>query len=226
MTYDKKDPLTKAIENNPCGICRAKRLPRCMCKGGGGGGSSDAEDETYEPNDSSKATTDAQTLQGLNDIFSENPFWEPVYNADDCYIYNDPLALFSITLDLSAGSLVFTKRDGLSKEELEQLEKFLDVVESELNSFKAELNANGIDTQAFQCHRGNGNLTIKIPNPTYFDAFVQQLIDKNLLSTDSMQKKHDSNVVNSNESDEQQTQVITSTAPTPFDISKGPKFED
>ncbi len=225
MTNDKdQDPQAKAIENNPCGICRALGLPVCKGHGAKGGGGGDATDETSEENDTSKAADNTPTLKDLTAIFAESTLWAPMYIDDDCYTYNEPHALFSIKLDLNAGSLVFTKRDGLSKEEQQQLEKFLDVIENELNSFKAELNAEGIDTQSFQCHRENGNLTIKIPNPAYFDTFIQQLIKKNLLPTDSPQKKYTTEVANEKQQDEQKAQAEVSTAPTPFDINKGPKI--
>lgn len=41
MAQTPKDPIEEAIKNNPCGICRAKRLRMCKCKGGGSGGESE-----------------------------------------------------------------------------------------------------------------------------------------------------------------------------------------
>lgn len=221
-----KDPLTQAIENNPCGICRAKRLPACICKPGGGGSGGGSEEESAEKDNALQATAHVPTLQHLNTIFSESPVWQPVPNADDSYTYNDPQGLFTIKIDLSAGTLELTKHPGLSKEELQQLEKLLDVIESEFHAFKAELQAKGINTQAFQCHHDNGSLTIKIPNPKYFDAFIQQLVDKQLLPTDTMNRAHLPEADGSKSQDDTRNQATNSTAPNPFDISKGPDFGD
>lgn len=218
-----KDPLTQAIQNNPCGMCRAKRLPTCICKRGSGG-SGDVEEESTEKDNAIQATAHAPTLEHLKTIFLTSPVWQPVPNADDSYTYNDPQGLFTIKLDLCAGTLELTKRPGLSKEELQQLEKFLDVIENEFHAFKAELQAKGINTQAFQCHHENGSLTIKIPHPKYFDAFIQQLVDNQLLTTNTMNKAHSSEGNDSKPQDDNRNQTSSSTAPNPFDISKGPDF--
>jgi hypothetical protein len=216
-----QDPLTQAIEKNPCGICRAKRLPTCICKRGGGGSS---EEESAEKNDALPTTPHTPTLAHLNHIFSESPVWQPVPDADDSYTYNDPQGLFSIKLDLGAGSLELTKRPDLSKEELQQLEKLLNMIENAFLSFKSELEAKGIDTQAFQCEHKNGSLIIKIPNPTYFDAFIQRLVDKQLLPTNTINKTHSSASDDSTSQEDSLNQENNTTAPNPFDISKGPDF--
>lgn len=219
-----EDTRSQALENNPCNMCRAMGLPVCKGHGGGGGGGdSDSESETAEENDLQK--TDTAIPESLHEVFSESTLWQYIDGTDDIYTYDAPLALLSIKLDLGAGSLVFSKHDNLSKEEEQELNKLLDTIENELNDFKAELEAKGMDTQAIQCHRENGCLTIKLPTPGYFDAFVQRLTDKNLLVTDLPQKKHtlESAVTKHQDNPAQEEQQNAATAPNPFDITQGPK---
>lgn len=48
-----KDERARAIENNPCSICRSLGLPFCRGHGGGsgGGGSDSASDDKVDNND-------------------------------------------------------------------------------------------------------------------------------------------------------------------------------
>ena len=225
MTSPKdQDTRSKALENNPCGICRAMGLPVCKGHGGGsGGGDSGGGSEASEGNDLKQ--TAATTPKSLHNVFSESTLWQHIDGTDDIYTYDAPLALLSIKLDLGAGSLVFSKHGNLSKEEEQELNKLLDTIENELNEFKAELEAKGMDTQAIQCHRENGCLTIKLPTPEYFDTFVQRLTDKNLLVTDLPQKKHtlETAATKNQDNPDPEEQKKAATAPNPFDITQGPK---
>lgn len=225
MTSNKnEDTRSQALENNPCNMCRAMGMPVCKGHGGGGGGGdSGGGSEAAEENDLEQTAT--TTSASLDDVFSESTLWEHIDDTDDIYTYDAPLALLSIKLDLGAGSLIFSKRNNLSKEEEQELNKLLDTIENELNDFKAELEAKGIDTQAIQCHRENGCLTIKLPTPGYFDTFVQRLTEKNLLITDFPQKKHtlESDATKNQNKPDPEEQQKASTAPNPFDITQGPK---
>lgn len=186
-----------------------------MCKGGGGGGDSD---DTIEADEALDATRTTATLQSLSALFSESDLWRPEYDMEDSFLCDRPS--FSITLDLSAGSLILTRKEGLSKEAQEEFERMMDTIENEFDAFKAELEAQGIDTQAFQSHRGEEGLTIKIPTTEHFHAFVQRLVDKNLLATNPEQKQHTTEAAATKNQDE------PSTAPNPFDINQGPGFDD
>lgn len=217
MAHTSKDPLTEAIEKNPCGICRAKRLPMCKCKGGGGGSGGGSEEETYESKASINNDNNSATIQALSHIFESSPLWQAVDGGDDCFTLNHPDALFSITLDLSAGSLVITKRPGLSKEELDKLEIYINKIEDEFKSFKTELEDKGIDTSGFKCLHESGCLIIKIPNAQHFDAFIQTLVDKHLLPTDALGAEH----VPSQAKSVQESN--TGHNHTPFDTDCAPK---
>jgi hypothetical protein len=209
-----KDPRTQAIENNPCGRCRAMGFPTCKGHGSGSGGEGDEASEASE-------LTNTDTLT-LDTIISKSELWHAEPNADDVYIYNALDALVSIKLDLAAGSLVFSKKGPLSKEEQKALDEFFDTIEHELNAFKKELEAQGVDTQSFQSHREKNCLTIQIPGIQHYDAFVQRLMDKNLLPTALNQEQTKHNVAAATHQDNQKEPEASSSAPNPFDISKGP----
>lgn len=227
MTTQKndEDPRAKAVKNNPCGICRALGLP--VCKGHGGGSGGGGGDASKSADDTLDTTSNIIDHDSLEKALSNSPLWDESYNIDDLYTFDTPHSLFSIKLDLGSGTLVFSARDNLSKEEQQALKTFFDAVENELNEFKNELKAQGFDTDAIQCHREKNSLSIKLPTPKYYDAFIQRLMDKNLLVT---QVSHELNEIPSIPSDapktQRETQQASSTAPNPFDISKGPKFED
>ena len=113
----------------------------------------------------------------------------------------------------------------LLEEHFIQLEQFFSTIENELNVFKKELLAKGstpaiIDQIKLECE-GN-SLTLKFPRPTFYDAFVKRLVEKNLLPVESV-PQHDKtidlaeSILTCQELDSQKT-----TAPTPFDLN-GPK---
>ncbi len=226
MNYDKdEDPRAKAVNNNPCGICRTLGQPTCKghaAGGGGGGASGDASEESTL----SDTPTNTPNSTDLIATLEESLLWVAVEDAEDTFLFDDTLALFSITLDLSRGSLEFTKDCGLSKEEQKELEEFYSAIEREFNEFKAELHAQGIDTQLFQCNHENGNLIIKIPSPEHYDRFIQQLVDKNFLPTASIQMTHTKDIEHPKPEDEKNNQAEARTAPNPFNIDKGPRFGD
>ncbi|MDF1683121.1 MAG: hypothetical protein P1U36_00545 [Legionellaceae bacterium] len=151
---------SKALENNACSTCRAMGLP--LCKG---------------HRDSSRPLPSKSTL----DTFSESSLWQYIDDTDDIHIYANPLALLSIKLDLGAGSLVFSQRDDLSKNEQKELDKLFKAIEHEVKNLKKQ--------DANYQHEEN-TLTIRLPTPELFDGFVQRLAEESLLITDLTQKKH------------------------------------
>jgi len=147
-----------ALENNACSTCRAMGLP--LCKGHGG--------SVCAP-------------KSMLDTFSESSLWQYVDGTDDIHMYDTPLALLSIKLDLGAGSLVFSQRDNLSNDEQKELDKLFKAIKHESKNLK---------NQDAHVHHEENTLTIKLPTPESFDGFVQQLAEESLLITDLTQKKH------------------------------------
>jgi len=119
------------------------------------------------------------------------------------------LGSLDIQSDQVSGILIFTAKNGLSKEELESIKKVFNMIKAEFDEFKESLQEKGISTHSFICTLKENELTIKIPNPKYYAEFIQRLAEKNLLPSPNMHKQdsHDSRY----------------KTPTPFDISKGPK---
>jgi hypothetical protein len=97
MPLDKeKDPRAKALENNPCSMCRALGLPVCKGHGGGSGGGGET----------SGATDDTETKPlDIHDALSKSDSWHAEPNADEVYIYNASHSALSIKLDLKAMAL-------------------------------------------------------------------------------------------------------------------------
>ena len=229
MSSDKnEDPGTKAIQNNPCGMCRAMGMPVCKGHGGGAGGGDDEAAATETDNATTEHTQD-MIAQPLTKHFLDSELWQhDVHADDDIYTYQAAHTLCSIELDLNAGTLVFTAHPNLSRNEQKVLNNLYDALESELNAFKAELIANKSPlTDAMKCERHSNGFTIKLPTPEYFDTFIQRLIDKNLLHTQPAQKQHSAAAepLKQQENNPQEPSETTTT-PNPFDISKGPQPED
>jgi hypothetical protein len=138
-----------------------------------------------------------------------------------------------VPLDLKACALTFSGEDDLSEEEQEALDLLFDTIEEELNAFikefEAELEADEIDVESIQSHREENTLTIKMPSPKYYDAFVQQLMDKNLLPTPLNQEKTKNNAMAEKHQvpaqEDQKEQEATSTASNPFNIKNGPSIK-
>lgn len=147
-----------ALENNACSTCRAMGLP--LCQGHGG--------SVCAP-------------KSMLATFSESNLWQYVDGTDDIHMYEPPLALLSIKLDLGAGSLVFSQRDNLSNDEQKELDKLFKAIKHESKNLK---------NQDAHVHHEENTLTIKLPTPESFDGFVQQLAEESLLITDLTQKKH------------------------------------
>lgn len=219
MSDDKNEDLEQqAVNNNPCDTCRKKGLAKCLCKGGGGGGGEESPDETDTERKAADPMENQPTLEALNDTFVESPLWVPVEDEDDMYTYQDPEALFTATLDLSAGSLVLNMREGLSTEDKTEAKALMSQFIDKFNAFKAELACEGIDTTFYRYQQKDGTLTIKIPHKEHFDRFVQQLVDEKLLPTRVMQQAQKSG----SDAPDQNEAAASSKNITPFNTDCTP----
>ncbi|KTD20808.1 Uncharacterised protein [Legionella lansingensis] len=228
-----KDERERAIKTNPCGICRAKRLPVCRCRGGGGSGGGGGSDSSNDlKDDASRAGSAPYHLElspvpALIEYLNESQVWFLEEDADLIFKFENPL--LKITLDMENGSLVLQGKKDLKEDEQNDLDALFDAIEDELNNFKMELKAKNIEIGPITMVRDHNTLSIKIPNPQYFDLFITRLMNKNLLPhhPDAALQLRDKNVgpsalvqaVLSNEENKP-------TAPTPFDIRPRPKPKD
>lgn len=229
----KKDERTRAVENNPCSICRSLGLPFCRGHGGGsGGGGSDGESDVKL--DESKLNNDyklfAPNVSTVDQLLLNSGLWHLPVDADFIFEFKDPLALVNITLNMELGSLVFQGKRKLSNEEQKALDELFDAIEQEFNLFKNSIKDPQFPLETMTLAREGNSLTIKIPSPKYYDSFVQQLMDKNLLPSNAPVLQHQNKSAKHPEKSEAAKDSVMeeykSSLPNPFDISRGPKLPD
>lgn len=177
----KKSALTLAIENNPCGRCRAAGYPSCKCGGGGGGGGSggggkDKDDVTPVLNQAANIANQA-AIQKFDE--AKKNFMESQLHSDNAINYET--GLLSVESDRLRGNLVFRVNPGLSKADMEVAREFIKAVKDEFEEFKNQLIEQGISTKGFVVNMKDNELAIRIPIPKYYDIFIKHLESKNLL---------------------------------------------
>lgn len=228
-----KDARTRAIENNPCNMCRAFGLPICRGHGGGGGGDGGGAGETQ---DNEQATSGAPwpVLKPVTDneklvqFLLESGMWALATDADLVLEFSNLDAILTIKLDMENGELLFEGKRDLPPGALDEL---FDTIEQELASFNQELIDRKLINEPIKAVRDkeNNTLSIKIPSPQYYDLFVQRLLNKNLLPNRPapvLEEKEDLQQTVTQQAPELEPASVARTAPTPldlFDISRGPR---
>ncbi|OGT37147.1 MAG: hypothetical protein A3F11_08230 [Gammaproteobacteria bacterium RIFCSPHIGHO2_12_FULL_37_14] len=219
---DKKEqPMENQIKDlsggNPCGLCRAFRVPPpCRGHGAGGGGGGEGKAENKE----SKGVTPSEVMpvsMGKNtssaDAADKQDLAKVIMSTNRAL--HVKVGLMSIEcIKLPNGLLIFRGNPGLTVEEKELLKQFLDAIKVEFNEFKLKLEERGGSTKDFTAVLKENELAIQINHPTYYAEFIQQLSRKNLLP-DSRAAWHEVKEV---EDTRNQTSRLN-----PFDISQGPK---
>lgn len=224
-----KDERARAIENNPCNTCRAFALPICRGHGGGGGGGGgsgaagdgDLSAASNIAPDFMLSTDEDTIIKALT-----QGGWTLAEDTDLVFEFDDPFALLTIKLDMESGLLELKGKDDLSPEEQQILDELFDDIENELALFNKELLAKNVQIGPIKIVREPNSLSIRIPDPQYFDAFIQRLMNKNLLPTPApeLQEKDEISQSIPKESLELTAQEKNApTAPNPFDISRGPR---
>lgn len=228
-----KDEPTSSPKKNPCGMCRANGLRVCKGHGGGagggggGGGSSDSSDNQEGLSTSPSPKLKPKTLQ---ERLAENLI--STDGLDSVFIFENQDALFTMKLDMDCGSIIFCGKKDLSKNQQATLDEFFNTIKTELSAFKKELIKMGEDPKLIDkinaVHVENV-LTLKFPSPKYYDAFVERLIDKNLIFIEPVpqqEKIREAVTPQLLASPEDTEPSHKSTAPTPFDIRPEPKPKD
>ncbi|MCX7114444.1 MAG: hypothetical protein NTW08_00805 [Gammaproteobacteria bacterium] len=212
MRSEKKGPA--------CEMCRAMGLAICKGHGGGGGGgggdsevSSNKKEETL----TKRSATPKFSPNALETQLMQNPAWKKPDELEQTFLFKDQDALFIMTIDMENNQLIFSGNKNLTENEQAALNELLDAIVHELEAFKTELTQHGESGEQFKVTRDRNTLTITCPSAKHYDAFVQRLMDKNMLPIHpktELQKTHDKPKV-----EEPSSQYTT---PTPFDIN-GPK---
>lgn len=241
---DSKGQGKSPAERNPCGICRASGLPVCKGHGGGGGGGGGGSSESAKE-DKSASPVPAPQLKGsalstnpapsidLVALLNQNEDWTNQDDLDSAFKFENPEALFTIEMDMELGSLTFSGNKDLSKEQQDTLDEFFNAIENELIAFKNELTTRGENPTSLaqiKLTRERNALTLKLPTPTIYDAFIQRVVDKNILPVKpapqpgKTQEMKISEITSQSKAQVPETSKPPeqSTAPTPFNIKNGP----
>lgn len=196
-----------AVNNNPCSICRANRVPPpCRGHGGQSGGGSDSEKKADKSDKQAPANTPGQLIDTMGQVVvnattqaldykglsQQSQLTEKIFNQE---IISDLLSknILVINNDRDSGILTIKlqcKPNLLSEEQKNEFKKFVDTILEELDEFKKE---KGILTNCETVEQDNvGNflsLRITLPTPTAYDAFIQRLASKNLLLKQNIEQK-------------------------------------
>ena len=231
---DNEDPRKAAISRNPCSICRASGSP--VCKGHGGGAGGGSSDDTKQQKEDSQIQSGAMPLSASSlkpqsnsilNLLEKSQLW--TQSDELVFQYKNPFALYSMTISMDSNTLTCHGHDDLTPEEQHAMEEVFKAIRQELESLKQEFP----ETRPLQANinRVGNQMTIAIPNQKRFDAFIQRLVDKNLLNL------VDKNLLTIQPGLEQKTDKIHSevealkseqsassfTAPNPFDLTPKPK---
>lgn len=204
-----------ALNNNPCSICRALGFPTCKGHGSSRGGQEEASDND-EVSNKDKSSINESTANDLTIALGQSALW---LKPDDLiFEFNHSDALMSVTIDMEQGTILFLGKEDLSHAQNIALKEFFQTIKQELNEFKKDCS---VSANQMQLELVDNKCKIRISNPKLFDAFVQRLLDKNILSTDL-----ESIPINNRDTVSESKQDANNQykSPTPFDIS-GPKPE-
>lgn len=184
---DEKDYLKP---KNMCGICEALgKPPPCLGHGGGGGGgSSGGGEESTKVESSGMENTPAQMSNepGISGKINYE-IGQPLSVSKDLNI--ETLELLTIYYDNKNGNLIIRGKDGLSEVEKSTLREFLIAVKKEFDEFKNTLETKGIIVDKFHANLKDAELSIHIPNLKYYNEFIQQLQNKNLLPENNVKQQ-------------------------------------
>lgn len=230
-SVEENQDLTKiAIEKNPCGLCRVQGLTVCKGHGGGGGGGSSSGASKEGASGSTELVLAASNTinqvptADINALLSQNGDWIRADVLESVFHFKNPDALLDFCLDMERGLIKFYGKNLLEEHSI-QLDKFFSTIENELDVFKKELLATG-STPAIidqiKLERESNSLTLKFPRPTFYDAFVKRLVEKNLLPVESIPQHGKTIDLAESIFTSEELASRKTTAPTPFDLN-GPK---
>lgn len=210
MTNDNKS------NKNPCSICRSMGLSGCKGHGGGGGGGDDATESDDIAENQEAITFENQPIAAqilvLSSFLEKSMNWREEKGNDFLYSFdefNSEASLSSIQLDLANVRLVLIPKEQLNTESKKDLNFLLKQIKAQANQFEGISIIENDDVLEFKCSSTQS-----------FDAFIEHLMNQNLIPVDNdfMQ----TNLDVSNQVSATPDEPGSSWAPNPFDISKGP----
>ncbi|STX49987.1 Uncharacterised protein [Legionella busanensis] len=232
---DRKELKAKAIENNPCNMCRVLGLSSCQGHGGGGGGGGSGNEDKlsgrdpgdlYENESPLSLNLKPSLIEGmlLSSFLEASEIWHESLEEDLLYLYKNDLALVFLSLNLSQGLITFQENKLLDTDEQKDLATLYDAINNEFKQFRKELSDQNIKLNATLIRVDNKlSISFRGDSSKYYDAFVTRLMDKNLIPT----KKVELDLAQTAQKQEvflpQDSKADAYKSPNPFDISRGPR---
>lgn len=201
----KKGTITQAIENNPCGRCRTAGYPTCKCgSGGGGSGGGGGESEKKDATNQAPGTSTQVEVKAAVQKFDEAKTIFVQSQLLSNTTINYETGLITIESDRLRGNLTLRVKPGLSKADEEISREFLKAVKEEFDEFKNQLSEQGVLTNNFTAVLKGNELSLHIPNPKYYDAFIKHLENKNLLPAPNPEREEKKEALNLARQDKKQ----------------------
>lgn len=188
-----KSQIQSAIDKNPCGRCRAAGYPSCKCGGrsgsGEGGGESENKDTDHTWSQSSGILNQIEMKATIKKFdAAKTDFVQSQLFSNTTVNYETKL--ISIESDRLRGNLTLQIKTGLSIAEIEIAREFLSAIKIEFDEFKNQLVEKGVSINNLIVTLKNDELSIHIPNPKYYDAFIKHLERKYLLPIPNPEQQH------------------------------------
>lgn len=213
---DQQKEMQKKRDNDQavkryCMTCKKETLPvrLCVCSGSGSGPAAsggESSEDRMEMKSVSASTGSASDKQSAKSEVGKS--WsdavKPTLTPKETMIgiIADLLAKKLLTIEDNKGLCTLTiKCDPklLSESQRKAVKEFVAMVQNELDAFK---NKNGLsDKDCFvrmeKDKQGNiVSFAITIPNPTLYDAFIQQLSNKNIVGFNKHQTQNETSAFN------------------------------
>ncbi len=204
-----KGSIRASIDSNPCGRCRTAGYPTCKCgsggggSGGGGGGESEKKDATYTSNQAPGISNQVEVKAAIQKFDEAKTIFVQSQLLSNTTV-NYETGLITIESDRLRGNLTLRVKPGLSKADEEISHEFLNAVKTEFDEFKNKLFEQGVSTKDFTATLKGNELSVHIPNPKYYDAFIKHLENKNLLPVPNPEREEKKETLSSAKEDKKQ----------------------
>ena len=170
LLQQKAEAMKLALQNNPCGICRANGAPFCKGHSGKRGTSHFQEQLAAIADTEVKVQTEV-----------EANCWSQEGSA---FQFNNEHAFYVIRSEMKAGKLIFDVEKTLSPEEHKILEDYIYKIKTECQQFfqSTELKeAEEYTLNKTLDQNNNLHLILSFSKPAYCKSFIHYLLDKNYL---------------------------------------------
>lgn len=180
---DLKDPaqdeIQALIEKNPCGRCKALKLPVCKCKTGGGAGDGSGKDTTLElsvqvPEQKQGVTKSVplDLLEELDEALGELTTQDTL--EVDLFDLEEMAEFLSFSHDSKLGVITIRPKPGFLLYNEKEIQELLRNLKMVLEQFKIALKNQGIPVDDFTITLNKNELIVR-------DAFIKELVSRNLL---------------------------------------------